>query len=71
MLERVSDIPPFGDQRDKKYNNRDKLKRWDEFREHLICTGMSVGCYQVWNGTSILVAINRHNTHAVYKLLFV
>jgi hypothetical protein len=32
---------------------------------------MSVGCYQDWSETTILVAANRHNTHVIYQLLFI
>jgi hypothetical protein len=34
MIEPVSDMPPFWDQRDENYHNRDlKPKGWDEVRE--------------------------------------
>jgi hypothetical protein len=32
---------------------------------------ISAGCYQGWSGTPTVVATNRHNTHAIYQLLFV
>ena len=40
LIEPVSDMSPFWDQRDKKYHNRDlKPKGWDEIREKLKLTG--------------------------------